>query len=317
MRKTSVFLISVVAVTAGAQQPEMCPAVLSKQWEAKKLAVVKAKRGDKLYLPKPFPKTLEDFRADVRYSFFKNFYPVAKRAEEALKCHQELFQRLKDGTFELEVIPVTSWSGSACERKLYAVRVYRQAAPPGAPLTPERLLAIFGMHETGEVGSLSVVDPGAFPPELRQGLPSVRQRLEVFPGDPSTLEERVQQRFGVVAKALGYVQATWFAGHCPVFDPCVLLEGQGKRYLYSPHWDPNLETVFILEREPKLMTLRAFEQLGGPRGPDQGHRAFLRLREQTGYTQQVLFWGFDPEGNQLLNMVHVLEPSLTGLPPGP
>lgn len=314
--KTAALLLSVFATSALAQQPNMCPPPLAKQWAAKRQAVLDAKRGDNLYLPKPFPKTLDDFRADVRYSFFKQFYPVAKKAEEAMRQHQELFQRLKDDTFDLEIIPVTKWAGSGCEERVYALRIYRRAESPKTPLSAERLLAIVGMHETGEVASVVVLAPEALPKEWQQGLPSVRERLELFPSDPRTLESRVGQRFGVAAKALGYVSAIWFGGYCAEFCPCVLLEGEGKRYLYSPHWNPNLETLFVLEPEPKLLALTNFEQLGGPRGPDQGRRAFFKLREETGY-DQVLFWGYDAEGNQLLAMVHRLQPLATGVHPAP
>ncbi len=307
MTKSLAALLCVSATWASAQEPEMCPPILRAQWEAKRKAILEAKKGDKDYLPRPFPETEEDFRADLRYSFFKLFYPRTKDPEKARPWHRELFQRLKDNSFDLQVVPVTVWAGPPCENLAFSVRVFRKPAPGKARFNPGDLLAAIEMGRHGEIGVVQVTTPQGYPKDMVVKIPRPEDRLSHSPQDPSLLQHVVEERLGMEGVSiLGYVAAIWYDGGCPVNWPCILFESAGKRYLFAKSPDPKFDVVFLLEREPRLMLRKQFLALGGPMDADQARRAFLVIREQTG--RQVLSWGYDHEGNELMALVSYFKP---------
>lgn len=294
-----------VAVSAFGQQPDYCPPPMAKEWAAKKTAILKARKGEKHYLPKPFPKTEEDFRVDVRYSWFKWFYPFAKKESDVRAEDREIFSALITNAFDVEIIPVINWRGTICQDKLYLVRLYRQAAPTQPRFAPENFLASIRLDETGEVAGYAY-----FPKELgflgqKGNRTTLEDRLKLWPQDFREHEGRVKQKFGLDARAVGYVAIVLPGDYCDVINPCVLLDVQGQRYLYLVHWIPERERLYKLDANPRLVTREEVEALGGER-PDPSV-VFHKLFQQTGRWPAP--WGYDSRGKPLLILLE------EGVPP--
>lgn len=294
MNRIAGFLFLLVAASGLAQEPDICPPPVAQDWAVRRAAILKARRGDKDYLPKPFPKTVEEFKADIRYSFFKNFYPRAKSKEEARPEHRDLFHALWDNDFAVEIIPVINWWAATCEERRYWVRVYRK--PPGAEggPSPENFLASMAVHEYGEVGSVGKFPLEGGPASAGQEV-SLADRLATWSQDLRQEETWVAERFGVGGRALGYV-AVALPGHdCWVINPCVLLESEGVRYLYLKHWLAERERLYRIDPNPRVMKEEELREWGkGSTIPFDPMLAAQRLHEKTG--RWPVPWGADSRG---------------------
>lgn len=280
-----------------AQQPDLCPPPMAREWAARREAILKAKKGDKEYLPRPFPKTQEDFRQDVRYGFFKHFYPIAKRPEEAREKDRELFAALLEDNFDLQVIPVLNWGWGPCQEKNYLVRVFRKAGPVESRFSAENFLASMRLHETGELGGYTFFPKMSGPFAEKASPMSLADRLNLWPPDPREVEPRIKQRFGVAGRAVAYVSVMLWSGACDVVAPCVFLESGGERFLYVPSHLPqaDMERLIKLDSEPQLMTLEEIRALGGEHHDSM--KASRTVFQQTG--KWPVPWGYDPQGKPL------------------
>lgn len=295
MDRTAGFLVLLMAASALAQQPDICPPPMAQKWAQQRAAILKAKKGDKHYLPKPFPKSVEDFKADIRYSFFKNFYPWAKGKEHARPEHRDLFDALWDNDFDVEIIPVINWRAATCEQKYYWARVYRKLPGAEGRPWPENFLASMEVHEYGEVGAVL-----RFPNETGPGIPgqevTLADRLAVWPNDFRQEEAWVTKRFGLRGRALAYVAVVLPGYDCSVVNPCVLLESEGVRYLYLKHWLLEWERLYRIDPNPRLMKEQELHEFGkGATVPFDPMLAAQRLHEKTG--RWPVPWGADSRGS--------------------
>ena len=181
-----------------------------REWAAYEERVRTSRKGDPLYVPKPYPKEVSDVAEDFRYAFFERLFPEPGKLSEGESAVYDAVQ--SDAvTYSLEI--VENWTPSRCD-SLRPIRRYlllRMANAQGQEI------ARAAIHESGVFGQFAILEgPESAIADLDSVVTKVHQALRL------TLSNQAQlQRVSV--EGLPY--------RCSPIMPCTAFRASGRTYV--------------------------------------------------------------------------------------
>lgn len=188
--------------------------------------VVAAAPGDALYVPNPYPRTVDQMVENFRDTYFGHLHDV--EAEVPAK-ELEVYQKLKSGQFEVRVARVENWTPNRCLLDRPAP-FYRLLRFFDADSGVELLQA--SQHESGHTAVLSNPYPGRFSMPDLEAVPDLVRRAGLAP-DVSDIQ---------------YVASGGLPWRCTPELPCIAFRSPDSTFLLTRGRPEETERALSLYR---------------------------------------------------------------------
>jgi hypothetical protein len=244
-----IVLACITPVKTVAWIPEDCPTELSHQWEELEREIRAAAPGSPLFVPIPFPSTVEEAAEDFEALYLRMWIGTD---ESAIPPEERpLLAALRTGTLEYELIRVENWDPTRClphRRKDYylVLRILKNNVE----------IARASLLQSGHLGAWKVA-PESLAPGLRKKWRQTLPNLETArKGFMASLEEMPHE--------FQFVRVAGGPPRCTELEPCVAFRAGDRSYLYRPL---DADQLFVFDADSprhQLAEMYQRRELGQP-----------------------------------------------------